>query len=381
MELLERIISRTNMNRAFKQVMLNKGSGGVDGVEIEGFKDQVKVDWPRIKAEIAQGNYEPKPVRRVEIPKPDGGTRLLGIPTLMDRMIQQAISQELMWMYDSTFSKSSYGFRPGRNAQHALLQARAYVNEGHSHIVDVDMAKFFDRVNHDYLMNLLSERIKDKLVLKLIHRYLKAGVMINGLATVNTEGTPQGGPLAPRTHPQTLSFFGGYQLKGVDFKFGCFIKGSIFMINGKISELGTGQAHQQGICFITKREVSFSDSGTFNGDVWGITNPGLSLYSASRRDQWQDANSRDFCSIYSQTSTDTDQSDKEICKVKRDDDQQSGPNCAGRIFSKERSWQKRRNKLKFHLLMIVCGSKNSLRSIISLSQTTLLSQLKIPFLN
>jgi group II intron reverse transcriptase/maturase len=197
MELLERIISRGNMRRAFDQVRSNKGSGGVDGVEIEGFKTQVTEEWPRIKAEIGEGSYEPKPVRRVEIPKPDGGTRLLGIPTLMDRMIQQAIGQELMWMYDSTFSKSSYGFRPGRNAQQAVLQARAYVNEGYSHIVDVDMAKFFDRVNHDYLMNLLSERIKDKLVLKLIHRYLKAGVMMDGLTTANTEGTPQGGPLSP----------------------------------------------------------------------------------------------------------------------------------------------------------------------------------------
>jgi RNA-directed DNA polymerase len=197
MELLERIISRGNMNRAFKQVMLNKGSGGVDGVEIEGFKTQVAKEWAGIKAAIQEGKYLPKPVRRVEIPKPDGGIRLLGIPTLMDRMIQQAIGQELMAEYDSSFSKSSYGFRPGRNAQQAVLQARAYVNEGYSHIVDIDMAKFFDRVNHDYLMNLLSDRIKDKLVLKLIHGYLKAGVMINGLATVNTEGTPQGGPLSP----------------------------------------------------------------------------------------------------------------------------------------------------------------------------------------
>ena len=197
MELLERIISRANMNRAFKQVMVNKGSGGVDGIEIEGFKSQVEKEWPGIKAEIGEGKYKPKPVRRVEIPKPEGGSRLLGIPTLMDRMIQQAIGQELMVMYDSTFSKSSYGFRPGRNAHQAVLKARAYVNEGYSHVVDIDMAKFFDRVNHDYLMNLLSERIKDKRVLKLIHRYLKAGVMINGLATVNTEGTPQGGPLSP----------------------------------------------------------------------------------------------------------------------------------------------------------------------------------------
>lgn len=185
------------MQRAFKQVMRNKGSGGVDGVEIEGFTTQVEKEWPGIRARIQEGSYEPQAVRRVEIPKPDGGVRLLGIPTLMDRMIQQAIGQELMGRYDSTFSESSYGFRPGRNAHQAVLRARQYVNEGYSHVVDIDMAKFFDRVNHDYLMNLLSEWIKDKKVLKLIHRYLKAGVMIDGLATVNTEGTPQGGPLSP----------------------------------------------------------------------------------------------------------------------------------------------------------------------------------------
>jgi RNA-directed DNA polymerase len=197
MELLERIISKGNMNRAFKQVMTNKGIGGVDGIEIEGFKTHVETAWPQTKAAILEGKYQPNPVRRVELPKPDGGTRILGIPTLMDRMIQQAIAQELTVMYDSTFSKRSYGFRPGRNAHQALLQARQYVNESYSHVVDIDMAKFFDRVNHDYLMNLLSKRIRDKFVLKLIHRYLKAGAMIGGVATVNTEGTPQGGPLSP----------------------------------------------------------------------------------------------------------------------------------------------------------------------------------------
>ncbi len=170
MELLERIISKGNMSRAFKQVMLNKGSGGVDGVEIEGFATQVEKEWACIKAKICEGSYEPNAVRRVEIPKPDGGVRLLGIPTLMDRMIQQAIAQEVMAIYDSTFSESSYGFRPGRNAHQALLKARHYVNEGYSQVVDIDLEKFFDRVNHDYLMNLLSERLKDKLVLKLIHR-------------------------------------------------------------------------------------------------------------------------------------------------------------------------------------------------------------------
>jgi group II intron reverse transcriptase/maturase len=197
MEVLESIVSRVNMQRAFKQVMRNKGSGGVDGVEIERFPTQVEKAWPEIKAKILEGSYEPQPVRRVEIPKPEGGVRLLGIPTLMDRMIQQAIGQELMARYDSTFSESSYGFRPGRKAHQALLRARQHVKEGYSHVVDIDLEKFFDRVNHDYLMNLLSERIKDKRVLKLIHRYLKAGVMEGGVATLPTEGTPQGGPLSP----------------------------------------------------------------------------------------------------------------------------------------------------------------------------------------
>lgn len=197
MELLDRILSGRNLHKAYKQVMGNKGSGGVDGISTEGFKSHLQSVWPSVKAAIQAGTYRPSAVRKVEIPKPGGGTRTLGIPTLLDRMIQQAIAQELTIIYDDTFSKSSYGFRRGRNAHQALLQARRYVNEGYSHVVEIDMAKFFDRVNHDYLLNLLSEGIKDKLVLKLIHGYLKAGAMIGGIATVNTEGTPQGGPLSP----------------------------------------------------------------------------------------------------------------------------------------------------------------------------------------
>jgi group II intron reverse transcriptase/maturase len=197
MELLDRILSGRNLHKAYKQVMGNKGSGGVDGISTEGFKSHLQTVWPSVKAAIRTGTYQPSAVRKVDIPKPGGGTRALGIPTLLDRMIQQAIAQELTIIYDDTFSKSSYGFRPGRNAHQALLQARRYVNAGYSHAIEIDMAKFFDRVNHDYLLNLLSERIKDKLVLKVIHRYLKAGAMIGGIATVNTEGTPQGGPLSP----------------------------------------------------------------------------------------------------------------------------------------------------------------------------------------
>lgn len=197
MELLERILDSRNVRRAYERVMASKGSGGVDGIEIEGFKSHVQAIWPAVKTGLQEGKYQPSAVRKVEIPKPGGGTRTLGIPTLLDRMIQQAIAQQLMIDYDDRFSKSSYGFRPKRNAHQALLQARRYINEGRSHVVDIDMAQFFDRVHHDYLMNLLSGRIKDKGVLKLIHRYLKAGVMTDGIATVNTEGTPQGGPLSP----------------------------------------------------------------------------------------------------------------------------------------------------------------------------------------
>lgn len=197
MSLLDLILDKRNVRLAYERVMANKGSGGVDGIEIEGFKSHVQSVWPVVKSQLQSGAYIPSAVRRVEIPKSGGGTRTLGIPTLLDRMIQQAIAQQLTIIYDATFSGCSYGFRPNRNAHQALSQARRYVNEGYSHVVDIDMEKFFDRVNHDYLMNLLSMLIKDKLVLKLIHRYLRAGVMISGIETVNREGTPQGGPLSP----------------------------------------------------------------------------------------------------------------------------------------------------------------------------------------
>lgn len=197
MELLECILDNRNVRRAYEQVMANKGSGGVDGIEIEGFKSDLQNVWPSVKAAIQAGNYQPSAVRRVEIAKPCGGIRTLGIPTLLDRLIQQAIAQQLTLIYDATFSENSYGFRANRNAHQALLKARGYVNAGYSHVVDIDMAKFFDRVNHNYLLNLLDDRISDKRVLRLIHSYLKAGAMIDGISTVNREGTPQGGPLSP----------------------------------------------------------------------------------------------------------------------------------------------------------------------------------------
>jgi group II intron reverse transcriptase/maturase len=178
-------------------VKANRGSAGVDGLSIDDTAEYLKTHWSQIRAELFAGQYRPQPVRRVQIPKPGGGMRELGIPTVTDRLIQQALLQVLQPRIDPTFSEHSYGFRPGRRAHDAVLQVQRYVQDGYRIVVDVDLEKFFDRVNHDVLMHRLSKRIEDKAVLRLIRRYLEVGVMHNGVAMERYEGTPQGGPLSP----------------------------------------------------------------------------------------------------------------------------------------------------------------------------------------
>lgn len=196
--LMEAVVEPSNMIKAFVRVQGNKGAPGVDGLRVEDLPGYLAKHWGQIKQWLLAGNYEPSPVRRVEIPKPDGGVRLLGIPTSVDRLIQQAIGQVLGEIFEPTFSESSYGFRAKRSAHQAVTQAKAYVVEGRKYVVDIDLEKFFDRVNHDILMDRLSRRIKDKQVLKTIRSYLEAGVMIGGLEEPTHEGTPQGGPLSPQ---------------------------------------------------------------------------------------------------------------------------------------------------------------------------------------
>ncbi len=191
--LLDRIMARENMLLAMKRVISNKGSHGVDGMRVDELRPFIIGNWHNLKQKLLEGRYKPSPVRRVEIPKPDGGIRLLGIPTVLDRLIQQAIAQELNKLYDPTFSESSYGFRPRKSAKQAILKAREYINEGYQWVVDMDLEKFFDKVNHDILMERLSRRIRDKRVLKLIRAYLESGVMVNGIKINSEEGTPQGG--------------------------------------------------------------------------------------------------------------------------------------------------------------------------------------------
>jgi len=195
--LMERILLRGNLLSALKRVERNKGSHGVDGMPVQNLRMHIMEHWDIIKRQLAEGTYEPDPVRRVEIPKPDGGVRLLGIPTVTDRFIQQAIAQVLTPMYDPIFSDHSYGFRPKRNAHEAVKKAKGYIGEGYRWVVDIDLEKFFDKVNHDRLMAILARRIKDKQLLKLIRKYLQSGIMINGVLTNNRRGTPQGGPLSP----------------------------------------------------------------------------------------------------------------------------------------------------------------------------------------
>jgi hypothetical protein len=196
---MEEICERANLKQALQQVKANKGSAGVDGMTVGRITDYLKQHWPAIREQLLSGTYEPKPVRRVEIPKPDGGVRKLGIPTVLDRLIQQAVMQVLQKQWDSTFSDHSYGFRPGRSAHQAVAQAQQYIAAGYGWVIDLDLEKFFDRVNHDKLMGQIAKRVEDKRLLKLIRAFLNAGVMENGLVSPSVEGTPQGGPLTPLT--------------------------------------------------------------------------------------------------------------------------------------------------------------------------------------
>src|SRR5258707_3473866 len=195
--LMEEVCERENLKAALRQVKGNKGSAGVDGVTVNQLPDYLKQHWPAIREQLLNGTYEPKPVRRVEIPKPDGGVRKLGIPTVLDRFIQQAVMQVLQRQWDRTFSEHSYGFRPGRSAHQAVAQAQQYIAEGYGWGVDFDLEKFFDRVNHDKLMGAIAKRGEDKRLLKLIPAFLNAGVVEGGLGGPSVEGTAQGGPLSP----------------------------------------------------------------------------------------------------------------------------------------------------------------------------------------
>jgi RNA-directed DNA polymerase len=195
--LMEQVVERSNLWSAYQRVVQNKGAPGVDDLTVTEFKDWLKVHWPSVREALLEGRYLPRAVRRVDIPKPSGGIRTLGVPTVVDRLIQQALHQVLQPLFEPTFSEGSFGFRPGRRAQQAVCRAQAYIRAGKRWVVDLDLEKFFDRVNHDVLMARVARLVSDARVLKLIRRFLEAGMMQEGLVEPRTEGTPQGGPLSP----------------------------------------------------------------------------------------------------------------------------------------------------------------------------------------
>ncbi|MGD2159406.1 MAG: reverse transcriptase domain-containing protein [Anaerolineales bacterium] len=196
-ELWVKVFSRGNLIAAMDRVVKNGGAPGVDGMTVEELPEHLKEHWPSIRERLEMGKYEPSPVKRVEIPKPGGGTRKLGIPTVLDRMIQQALQQVLSEVYEESFSDHSYGFRPGRSAHDAVEAAREYIESGYKWVVDIDMDKFFDTVNHDRLIARMKTKIDDKRVLRLVNEYLKAEILADGMIVANKVGTPQGGPLSP----------------------------------------------------------------------------------------------------------------------------------------------------------------------------------------
>ncbi len=349
---------------SYLKVVSKNGGAGIDRESIEKFNANMAGNLYKLWNRMTSGSYFPSPVRTVFIPKKQGGVRPLGIPTVSDRIAQGVVKDYLEPAMEAIFHNSSFGYRPGRSAHDALVQCQANCMQK-AWVLDVDIKGFFDNISHSTMMELLGQHTQEKWVLMYVKRWLKAGVeQEDGSITARTKGTPQGGVIALRTHSQTLSFSGGWKLKEVSFNI--FIKSITFMINGKSTELRIGQTHQPGVYLVAKQQASAAYSRKADAEVWRISGTGLPLYTVGPGDQRENGDTGKFCGVYSKASTYTDQPDKETIGIQRAIDQQSGSYCAGRIFSKEGSWQKRSNNLRYHLPMIVCGSKSSLRFIISL---------------
>ena len=279
--LMEEVCERENLEEAWHRVRSNKGSPGVDGRTIDETRDYLREHWPTIREQLLNGTYRPQPVRRVEIAKPDGGVRKLGIPTVLDRLIQQAILQVLQGRWDPTFSEHSYGFRPGRSAHQAVAQAQSYVAEGYEWVVDIDLEKFFDRVNHDILMDRVARRISDKRLLRLIRAYLNAGVMEDGLVGPTDEGVPQGGPLSPLLSNLVLDEF-DRELTRRGLRFCRYADDCNIYVRSRRA----GERVMASVCrFLTSRlQLKVNESKSRGGSKWGAKVPGIHDLERPRAD-------------------------------------------------------------------------------------------------
>jgi len=375
-------ISYEQVERAYRKVRSNGGAGGVDGIEWEAFDKERRKHLYKLWNRMASGCYFPQAVRERKIPKADGKTRSLGIPTLLDRIAQQVVVNEIEGRMEAIFHENSYGYRAGKNAHQAVEQCKQRCWKK-KWVVDLDIKGFFDNINHELLMKAVRKHVTERWILLYIERWLQAPVeQENGERRKTEKGTPQGGVIAPRTHPQTLSLLKVSELKEVDLKFDNFIKGIIFMKYGKITELGIGKTYQSGLCFTEERNSTFTSYNSFDGQVWSFQNTGIQIYSAGQRKQRESSYSGKFCGVYRQTPSQSYQESEEVGEFPGNVHQQSGQGSIGRVFIKEKLCPKKRGKLKCHSPTTVCGSKNSLRFTICLpQQMKLLSPVKIQLMN
>lgn len=359
-------ITKLMVWKAYQKVKRNGGSAGVDGESLILFQQDLSKNLYKIWNRLSSGSYFPPAVKEVSIPKSDGRERKLGIPTVGDRIAQEVIKCYLEPRLEAVFVDNSYGYRPLKSAHQAVEAVRMNVRQ-YAWVVDMDIKSFFDEVDHDLLMKALDCQVTEPWVKLYIKRWLEAPVLLKtGEYKIKSgRGTPQGGVVALRTHSQTLSL--PEALKLTEENLYDFIKSIIFMKYGTISKLGNSETCQSCLYPAAKGTRVAADRRKTGRTLRHIPGAGLSLREPCKRDHRKNVHTGEFCSIYSQTPPVTDYTDKEIIRCERINHQQSGTHCLGRIFSKTGSWQKRRNKLRYPLLMTGCGSKSSLRRTISLS--------------
>src|SRR5205809_3448029 len=364
--LMEEVCERANLKEALRQVKANKGSGGVDGMTVDQLQDYLKQHWPTIREQLLNGTYEPKPVRRVEIPKPDGGVRKLGIPTVLDRFIQQAVMQVLQGRWDPTFSNHSYGFRPGRSAHQAVEQAQQYIAEGYRFVVDLDLEKFFDRVNHDQLMAKIAERVSDKRLLKLIRAFLRAGVMEGGLVSPVDEGTPQGGPITPRTQKAISSL--KEQLWGGEKGTHCLIfvvNSNTVMSHDPFDQDGEGSPAECRSWTVAASNRASRSSASVVTRVRLVRAPSISLLARGLPTRWTDRSSRSHCANHLEASTANRGTAAEIREKQWPDHWSDRSQRTKRISARpKKAWLNRVKiathfKFKFPICLIACSSRSS----------------------
>jgi hypothetical protein len=367
-QLMEEVCGRENCQQALRRVKANKGSPGIDGMKVSELPGYLKQHWPALREQLLNGTYKPQPVKRVEIKKPDGGMRKLGIPTVLDRFVQQAVMQVLQRRWDPTFSEHSHGFRPQRSAHQAVAKAQQYIAAGNRWVVDLDLEKFFDRVNHDKLMAAMARRVSDKRMLKLIRAFLESGVMENGLVSPVEEGTPQGGPSTPLT--QKVIFSSSEQLRDGELgtRYLIFaLRGNTLMSHGTLHQDGKGSASERCSCSAPPSSCASRSCTEVVTRLRFVRAASISLFGRSLPARSASRSSRSYRAHHVETSPADSGTAPEVC-AKQWLDHRSDRN--GRVACvsahSEKAWLSRLEKAAhfkstFPIRLIACSSQSSRR--------------------